>query len=56
MRYFIPALFLASPVLAHPADLPHAHTADWGVPVALLLIGVAVVVAKREAFRVRGRQ
>ena len=56
MRYTIPALFLASPALAHPASLPHVHSADWAVPVALLLIGAAVYMAKRKAIRVRRRQ
>ncbi|WP_282022498.1 hypothetical protein [Ruegeria faecimaris] len=56
MRYAIPALFLASPALAHPASLPHGHSGDWAVPVALMLIGAAVVLAKRKAVRVRRRQ
>ncbi len=48
MRHLVPVLlFLASPVVAHPSEHAHSHAADWTVPVALLLIGVAAVVAQR---------
>ena len=53
MRYAIPTLFLASPALAHPASLPHANSADWAVPVVLMLIGAAAFMAKRKAVRDR---
>ena len=56
MRYVTPALFLASPALAHPASLPHTHSADWAVPVALRLVGAAAFMAKRKAVRVRKRK
>ena len=56
MRYLIPALFLASPALAHSADLPHGHSADWAIPFALASICVAAVVAKRQAIRARARK
>ncbi len=53
MRNCIPVLFLATPAWAHPSDLPHAHSADWTVPVALLLIGIAAVAARRRTARAR---
>lgn len=56
MRYFIPALFLASPAFAHTAGLPHENSADLAVPVALILIATAASMAKRNAVRVRRRQ
>lgn len=56
MRYAFPTLFLTSPALAHPAQLPHAHSADWAVTVALMLIAAAVVVAKLQAIQVRKHQ
>lgn len=49
MRYLFLSLILASPALAHPANLPHAHSADWVVPVAMLGIGVAIIATKRRA-------
>lgn len=56
MRYTFPVLFLASPALSHSASLPHGHSADWVVLVALMLIGAAALMAKRKAVQVRGRQ
>ena len=56
MRFVLPTLFLASPALAHPANLPHTHAADWAVPVALLLTGVAVFAARRRAMRIKARK
>lgn len=56
MRYAIPALFLASPALAHLASLPHTHSADWAVPVALMLISAAAITARRREFLGRRRR
>ena len=53
MRYLCPALFLAAPAMAHPADLPHGHGAEWAAPLVLFLIGLAVVASRRKAARVR---
>ena len=53
MRYMIPALLLASPAVAHPASVPHTHAADWAVPLAVALILVAGVVARRQAVRAK---
>lgn len=53
MRFFVPALLVASPALAHPAGLPHAHTSDWAVPIALATIVLTAVVARRRAMRIR---
>lgn len=42
------ALLMATPVAAHQATLPHAHT-DWSLPVGLCLIAVAVMAAAVKA-------
>ena len=56
MRVLVPFLLTATPALAHTTDLPHGHSADWAVPVALLLIGLAVFVSKRKAVRIKGQR
>ena len=53
MRLAICALFLASPAFAHPASQSHAHQPDWALPVALILIGASLLMARRKAVRVR---
>jgi hypothetical protein len=53
MRILFPVLVLTSPAMAHPVSLPHSHGTDWGVPVALALIGLAAFVAQRRAARAR---
>ena len=53
MHYLLPVLVLASPAAAHQADLPHAHSADWGFFVALLVLGVVAVAALIHTRRAR---
>ena len=53
MRYLIPALMLASPAVAHPTSLPHVHTMDWVVPVAMMLVFLVAVVARYRAVRTK---
>ena len=42
------AVLMATPVAAHQATLPHAHT-DWSLPVGLCLIAVAAVAMTVKA-------
>ncbi len=50
------AVLMATPVAAHQATLPHAHT-DWSLPVGLCLIAVAAVAATlKSRIKVRDRK
>lgn len=53
----IPALMLTGPAWAHPASVPHAHTADTlPLVMGLALIATAAGVAAMARARARSRK
>ena len=55
MKYSLSPLaaLLATPALAHPADLAHAHGAELSLPLGLTLIALAGLGLRRVAVRAR---